>query len=423
MRWRASAVRMAALIVCLLLCFYYNDLYSGRPPRDRRDLALRLGKSYVAAGIFLSLLYYAIPWLTLGRGILLLHLPVSILLMLIWRISYHWAIQSESLVENVLILGTGPTAQEIAREVLTRNKEGYRVLGFLGTDPEEIGRSIVNPSVLGTIDELAVMAQQAQVDTVVVALEDRRGKLPLSELVRCKTDGVRVEEAASFYETLSGQIPIRHLNPSWLIFSEGFRKSRLFRNTRRFFELGAALLAVLIALPVLLIACLFIWMETGRPIFFRQERVGEKGKNFTLFKLRTMHKDAEKGTGAVWAQANGDDPRITKVGGFLRKNRIDELPQLFNVLRGEMSFVGPRPERPQFVDQLREVIPFYDERHAVKPGITGWAQVRYGYGSTVEEAETKLQYDLYYIKNMSVWLDIMIVMDTAKVVILGRGAR
>jgi sugar transferase (PEP-CTERM system associated) len=414
--------KAAVLTFALLLCIYYNDLYIDRAPRSRRDLFLRVSQSFVAAGILLSLVYYVLPNVTLGRGIIFIHFFVCLLGLLLWRAIYYWAIQRDSLVEKVIVLGTGEAAKEIAREMLRQRHHGYKVLGFLSEDPAEIGVRLVNPSVIGTYDDLCTLTEQRQVDMVVVALEDRRGKMPIEKLLRCKVDGVRVEEAASFYELLTGQIPIRSLRPSWLIFSQGFRKSSLLRNSRRAAEFLVALTSIVISLPVMILSALLIWLESGRPILYCQERVGQKGKHFTLYKLRTMRLNAEEQTGPVWAAADGD-PRITRVGGFLRKSRIDELPQLFNVLKGHMSFVGPRPERPCFVEELEKSIPYYGERHSVKPGITGWAQVKLGYGASVEEMEVKLRYDLYYIKHMSPWLDLLIMLDTAKVILFGRGAR
>jgi sugar transferase (PEP-CTERM system associated) len=342
------------------------------------------------------------------------------ILLFFWRAVYYWVLLRDSLVENVLILGTGEQAKELAREILERKDDGYRVVGFLTDDPSRVGERLVNPSIIGTLDQIPALDQQFRVDTLLVALEDRRGKLPLPELLRYKLDGMRVEESASFYEMLTGKIPVRNLHPSSLIFSNGFNSYRLFYGTRRVPELLLALISFLISLPVFLLACLLIFLESGRPIFYRQERVGEKGRTFELLKLRSMRQDAEEETGAVWASAD-DDPRITRIGRFLRKSRIDELPQLFNIIKGEMSFVGPRPERPCFVEKLQQLIPYYGERHCVKPGITGWAQVRYRYGSSVEDAEEKLRYDLYYIKHMSFWLDFVIVLDTIRVILLGKG--
>lgn len=414
-------LRVAVFVAALLLAFYYNDLYSGRAPRNVTTLALRAIKSFVLAGVFLAILYYAFPQLTLGRATLLIHGPLLTIVFLAWRISYYWALQRNSFVENVLILGTGSSAVGLAKELLQHRKEGYRLVGFLGQDPSEVGKSIVNPSVVGTFDELPSITENMNIHSVVVALEEQRGKLPLSDLLSCKLRGVSVAQAADFYEAVTGQLPVRNLRPSSLIFAQGFRKPRFFNSTRRAVELVLAFIGLVLSVPFIALAAVGIWLEDGFPIFFRQERVGQSGDTFTLYKLRTMRKDAEKG-GAAWASADGD-PRITRFGNFLRKSRIDELPQLYNVLRGDMSFVGPRPERPCFVEELSALIPYYGERHTVKPGITGWAQVRYGYSSTVEESEVKLRYDLFYIKNMNLWLDVQIVLDTLKVILFGRGAR
>ena len=419
--YEGGLLKGGVLVVTLLLALYYSELYGGRAPKTVIGLALRIIKAFAAGGIFLALLYYAIPDLAVGRGILLLHPPFAFAGLLVWRISFYWAIQRDTFVENVLILGTGSAAVSLAREVLQHRNEGYRVVGFLGKDPEEVGKSLFNPTVVGTHDDLLPLTERFNVHTIVVALEEQRGELPLSDLLTCKLRGARVTQASEFYEAVTGQLPVRNLRPSSLIFSPGFRRPRFFNNTRRALELLAALVGLVLAIPSVLLGMLLIVLEDGFPVLFRQERVGEKGKTFTLYKLRSMRRDAEKG-GAVWASANGDT-RVLRVGRFLRMSRIDELPQLYNVLRGDMSFVGPRPERPVFVEELAALIPYYGERHSVKPGITGWAQARHGYSSTVEESEVKLRYDLYYIKNMSFWLDLQIVLDTLKVILFGRGAR
>jgi sugar transferase (PEP-CTERM system associated) len=433
--WVALAVRLGdafpsyegvllkgAVFVCaLLIGFYYNDLYGGRAPRGTTVLALRVIQGFVTAGVLLALLYYALPDLELGRSVFLLHPPIAFIALLAWRMTYYWALRQDSFVENVLILGTGSTAVELARELLSHRKEGFRVVGFLGQNPAEVGKSLFNPSVVGTYDDIVDVTARFNVHSVVVALDDQRGVLPLSELLACKLRGVGVAQASEFFESLTGQLPVRNLRPSSIIFSPGFRKPRFFVATRSAVEFALAVIGLVLVAPVLLLAAVAIWLESGLPILYRQERVGMDGKPFTLFKLRTMRQDAEK-NGAVWASANGD-PRITLIGRFLRKSRIDEFPQLFNVLRGEMSFVGPRPERPVFVEELQARIPYYGERHSVKPGITGWAQVRHGYTASVEETEAKLRYDLYYIKNQNFWLDFQIILDTFKVIVFGRGAR
>ena len=278
----------------------------------------------------------------------------------------------------------------------------------------------MNPAIVGTPADIDRLIAQHHIDRIVVGLSDRRGKLPVEELLRAKMAGIRVEDATTTYERVTGKILIDDLRPSWLIFSDGFRVSRATRLMKRTIDLALSLLLAIVTLPLMLITALLVMLEDGAPVFYRQERVGENGRTFVLSKFRSMRKDAEKTGQPVWAK-DGDD-RITRVGGFIRKTRLDELPQLWNVVSGDMSFVGPRPERPFFVEQLSHDIPFYQQRHAVKPGITGWAQVKYRYGSSREDAMEKLRYDLYYIKHLSVFFDLTIVFDTVKVVLFRKGA-
>jgi sugar transferase (PEP-CTERM system associated) len=259
-----------------------------------------------------------------------------------------------------------------------------------------------------------------RIDRIVVGLSDRRGKLPVEELLRAKMAGIRVEDATTTYERVTGKILLDDLRPSWLIFSDGFRVSGATRLMKRAVDLVFSLVLAIVTLPLMLLTALLVLLEDGRPILYRQERVGENGGTFVLSKFRSMRKDAEHGGTPIWA-TDGDD-RITRVGRFIRKTRLDELPQLWNVVRGDMSFVGPRPERPFFVEQLAQDIPFYNQRHAVKPGLTGWAQVKYRYGASREDAMEKLRYDLYYIKHLSVVFDLTIVFDTVKVVLFRKGA-
>jgi sugar transferase (PEP-CTERM system associated) len=284
----------------------------------------------------------------------------------------------------------------------------------------EVGRVLVNPSVVGTLDDLPVLAEKLSATMIVVAQEDRRKRMPVEALLRARLEGVQVVEAASLFEGLSGRIPLRDLRPSWLIFSGGFRKPRILNSVKRGGEATLSALGLALGAPVAGLVALAVRLSGPGPVLYRQTRVGRGGRPFDLLKFRTMRENAEADSGPVWATA-GDDPRVTAVGRLLRKARIDEIPQLWNVLRGEMSFVGPRPERPHFVDKLRKVIPYYDERHSVRPGITGWAQVKFPYGSTLEDAEEKLEFDLYYVKHMSLLLDVAIVLETLKVMLLGRG--
>ena len=415
--------RGATAVLVLQLCFYYGELYGVEALRSRTVLLIRLGRCFAFALPALALVYYLVPALKLERGVLLVFLPLAFLSVLAWHTTHRWVGGRDALADTVLILGTGHGAQQLAVEMLSRAPLGYQVVGFLGEHPAEVGRRLVNPSVIGTLDELPRIVAAHGVTRIVVALEDRRGRLPIEELLRCRVSGVQVEDAPTFYEHLTGKILLSDLRPSWLVFSPGFsRPRRLMRASKRVVEFVFAVLLLAVAIPVLAVLALLIRLDSPGPVFYRQQRVGERGRIFHLYKLRTMREDAEANTGPVWASP-GRDARITRMGRFLRTMRLDELPQLINVVRGEMGFVGPRPERPHFVEQLRKVIPYYDERHSARPGITGWAQVKFGYGSTIEDSERKLQFDLYYIKNMSLLLDLAIIVDTVKVVIVGRGAR
>jgi len=413
-----------ALVHALVLqvCLYYNDLYDDRAMRVRLEVFLRFGQAFLIGTVVLAVVYFAIPPLRTGRGVMVIYLPLALTTVLLWRSVYLWASGHQALGETVLILGTGPHAIQIAREMLRRAPLGFRVAGFLGEHRAEVGRRLVNPSVIGTIDGLSQLVDEHQVSLIVVALEDRRGRMPVADLLRCRMRGIRVEEATNFFERLTGRILVKNLRPSWLVFSQGFNKPRFLRNAKQTIEFVMALALLVITAPLLGLLALLIRLESPGPVFYRQERVGQKGKIFSLIKFRTMRADAESATGPVWTSVEGD-PRMTRLGGWLRKVRLDELPQLVNVVRGEMSFVGPRPERPHFVETLRKIIPYYDERHSVPPGITGWAQVKFCYGSTIEDAEEKLQFDLYYVKHMSLLFDLGIILDTLKVVVLGRGAR
>lgn len=406
----------------LLLCLYYGGYYEDWPTQRPLDTALRVVQALVAGTLVLLTLYYALPDLTVGRGILVLYLPLAFVSLVWLRAMYRWLGEDELFAQNLLILGTGPTAQEVARQVLKQRLSGLRVVGFLSDNSGDVGRRIVNPTVVGTVDELALIAERYRARRIVVALDDRRGRMPVDALLRCRIDGVHVEEASSLLERLTGQIPIKNLRPSLLVFSEGFKDSPLQRRLKNAGEFVLAALLLVPLAPLMLLLALTIRLSSPGPAIYRQERVGERGRLFGLLKFRTMRVDAEAQSGPVWAAGDGD-PRITGLGRFLRKTRLDEVPQLINVLRGEMSFVGPRPERPHFVAELRKVIPFYDERHSVRPGITGWAQVKSGYGSSIEDAQVKLEFDLFYIKHASFSLDLAILLDTLKVVVVGRGAR
>jgi sugar transferase (PEP-CTERM system associated) len=413
--------KIALVTLICQLCLYYNDFYDLTLVHSSRELIVRLLQAAGAASIVLAALYFMSPDLMIGNGIFVSALFVFLVAILGWRLIFNSVTGSLKLdEERVLFVGTGETARKVARQILDQHEFAYRVIGFIDDDASRIGERIVNPAIVGTPADMDRLIATHHIDRIVVGLSDRRGKLPVEELLRAKMAGIRVEDATTTYERVTGKILIDDLRPSWLIFSDGFRVSRVTRMMKRSIDLMLSLLLAVVTLPLMLLTALLILLEDGGPVLYRQERVGENGRTFVLSKFRSMRKDAEKGGTPIWAR-DGDD-RITRVGRFIRKTRLDELPQLWNVVRGDMSFVGPRPERPFFVEELSKDIPFYQQRHAVKPGLTGWAQVKYRYGSSREDAMEKLRYDLYYIKHLSVIFDLTIVFDTVKVVLFRKGA-
>lgn len=321
--------------------------------------------------------------------------------------------------ERVLVLGSAEPGITLVRELLVRPELNVKVVGFLDERGENIGKSLVNPCIIGAVNQVIDIVEERAVNRVILSLNERRGYTPVEQLLQLKFAGVQVEDAHSVYEKVTGKVLLTNLPPSWLFLSSGFRKSRTLSAAKRCIDIAVSLLGIILTLPLMGVIALAIFLETGFPILFRQERVGLSQRPFTILKFRSMFQDAEA-RGPSWAK--NDDPRVTRVGRILRKFRLDELPQLFNVLRSEMSLVGPRPEQTQLCQMLQERIPMYWRRHTVRPGITGWAQVKYQYGSTIEDAKRKLEYELYYIKNFSLSLDLAIILATFKVVLFGRGA-
>jgi sugar transferase (PEP-CTERM system associated) len=416
----ANVWKIGLVTVICQLCLYYNDCYDLTLVHSNRELIVRLLQAAGAASIILAALYFVQPALMLGNGIFVSALFVFLIAILGWRLAFNQVTGSLKLEERVLFVGTGETARKVARQILDQHDFAYRVIGFIDDDPSRIGERIVNPAIVGTPADIDRLIGVHHVDRIVVGLSDRRGKLPVQELLRAKMAGVRVEDATTTYERVTGKILIDDLRPSWLIFSDGFRVSRITRLMKRTIDLTLSVAMAIITFPAMALTALSILIDDGGPVLYRQERVGENGRTFILSKFRSMRKDAEQSGTPIWAR--NDDDRVTRVGRFIRKTRLDELPQLWNVIRGDMSFVGPRPERPFFVAELSREIPFYQQRHAVKPGITGWAQVKYRYGSSLEDAMEKLRYDLYYIKHLSIIFDLTIVFDTVKVVLFRKGA-
>jgi sugar transferase (PEP-CTERM system associated) len=412
--------KIALVTIVCQLCLYYNDFYDLTLVHSNRELIVRLLQAVGAASIVLAALYFTVPALMIGDGIFVSALFVFLVGILGWRLLFNRLTGSLRMQERILFVGTGHTARKVARQILGQRDFAYSVIGFIADDASRVGERIVNPGVVGTPADIPGMIARNEVDRIVVGLADRRGKLPVQELLQAKMAGVRVEDATTTYERITGKILIDDLRPSWLIFSDGFRVSRATRWTKRTIDLFLAFAMAVLSFPLMVLTAIAVWLESSGPVLYCQERVGENGRCFTLCKFRSMRADAEKGGTPVWAK-DGDD-RVTRVGRFIRKTRLDELPQLWNVIRGDMSFVGPRPERPYFVAELAREIPFYQQRHAVKPGLTGWAQVKYRYGSSLEDAMEKLRYDLYYIKHLSVFFDLTIVFDTVKVVLFRKGA-
>lgn len=321
---------------------------------------------------------------------------------------------------RIMILGTGPLAKQVSESLLASDPHA-RVVGYFPS-PNECDHAVPESQIVGSTVSLAVAAARAGVDEVIVALSERRsGSMSLRDLLECKISGIRVSDLSTHYEKRLGQIRLDSVNAGWLIFGEGFNQGYLRTAIKRIFDLIGAILLLVISLPLMLITMLLISLESRGPIFYRQERVGLNGKAFEVIKFRSMRSDAEQDGQPRWATTSDD--RVTRIGRLIRLVRIDELPQLYNVLKGEMSLVGPRPERPFFVDTLTKDIPYYAVRHSVKPGITGWAQVRYAYGATAEDAKQKLQYDLYYVKNHTLFLDLLTMCETVSVVLTGKGAR
>ena len=329
-------------------------------------------------------------------------------------------VQRNVFSRRILVLGTGPDASAVARAIASLAASEATLVGFYPVDSQN--RAVPGDQIIPTSMSLEEAVARTRAHEVIVAVREQRGgSLPLSHLLNCRLRGVRILDLPGFFERVTGEVPVDSLKSSWMIYGDGFRQDWGRRFVKRVFDVLAASILLVLTLPVMAIAALAILLESGRPLIFRQDRVGLGGKEFTVFKFRSMRTDAERDGVPRWATTG--DPRITRVGRFIRRTRIDELPQLFNVLRGEMSFVGPRPERAYFVEQLSEKIPFYGSRHTVKPGLTGWAQVRYSYGASMEDAVKKLQFDLYYVKNHTLFLDILILVKTIRVVLKGEGAR
>ncbi|MBI5656920.1 MAG: TIGR03013 family PEP-CTERM/XrtA system glycosyltransferase [Geobacter sp.] len=394
------------------------ELYALFSESSRKELAIRILVSLVVSFFILTAIFYLAEFAPYGRGVLAIALLMFGLLQFIGHSFYRIMYGLPWMSSRVLVLGTGPLARQIGN-LIENKKLNCLLAGYVNCSAEPV--MVPYHRIINSENGLFEAIKNVGAHKIVVSLSERRGMFPLQDMLSCKLSGIEVVDAPSFYEQMTGKLLLENITPSWFIFSHGFQVTFALRALKRMVDIFCSLIGLLFTLPFFPVIALCIRFDSPGPIFFRQVRVGEGERPFTLLKFRSMRQDAEKKSGAVWAVEN--DPRVTRFGEFLRKSRIDEIPQLLNVIRGDMSLVGPRPERPEFVGKLKEVIPYYSERHYVKPGVTGWAQVSYPYGASVEDAIEKLRYDLYYIKNISLPFDILIILETIKVVLFRRGGR
>ena len=420
------------LLKILLITFvcqislYYNDLYDFKVSKNYNELGIRLLQALGFSAIFLAFIYLIIPPAVIGTGIFIISVAFVVLLVVSWRFCYTMVLNRGYFNQKIILIGSTALIKNIKSEINERKDCGYHIVAEVpeASHSNRLHKDGVNnPANLcgQKYEGLAELARTQGIEKIVVALAEKRNNFPANELLKCRVNGIEVLDGNSFYEMLTGKLIVNAINPSWLIFSKGFRKSRTRRFMKRSIDLSLSLVMLIVFLPLIGLIALSLKLDSKGPVIFSQERVGQNRKIYRIHKFRSMIQDAEKMSGPVWAE--DDDPRITRVGKIIRKWRFDEIPQLWNVLKGDMSFVGPRPERKYFVDHLENIVPYYRERHTVKPGISGWAQISYGYGASVEDAIEKLNYDLFYIKNMTFFMDLMIVMRTIKIVLFRKGAR
>ncbi|MCW4461625.1 TIGR03013 family PEP-CTERM/XrtA system glycosyltransferase [Sphingomonas sp. BT-65] len=411
--------QMTSFAVSLEIAMMAVGVYGADSLQSIRVATARLLVAVSLGTIFLSVIFFLFPALTFWRSNLLYAMLAALALLFLLRLLLGKTLGSQVFKRRVVVLGAGARAERL-KALSKKPGAGFVVVGYVAMS--EPNRTIPEAIARDAIYNLADHVVLLNASEVVLALEERRNALPLKDLLRIKTTGVHVNEISTFLERETGRVDLQSVNPSWLIFSDGFSSGRMLSSLfKRLFDIAASLVLLAISLPLILLGALAVKAESKGPAFYRQRRVGLYGQGFDIIKLRSMRVDAEVAGQAVWAEK--DDPRITRVGRFIRKVRIDELPQCWSVLKGEMSFVGPRPERPQFVEDLEQQIPYYAERHMVKPGITGWAQINYPYGASIEDSRHKLEYDLYYAKNYSPFLDVLILLQTLRVVLFPDGAR
>ena len=415
--WYAT-VQIIFYVITVLLSAYFCELYNPSHVSSRIELAARIAVSNTIAFFVLASYYYLAPDYSLGRGVFSLSLIFFGILHYSRQRVFRFTQNLSRFSKKIIILGTGTLAEEI-KSIISCSHKNLVFVGYI--KHEQYEPTIASKDIIGSSRNFEEIISGKKVDQIVVALSERRGALPVRELLTSKLKGIEIFDAPSFYEELTGKLLLEDLHPSWFIYSKGFKITPFKKAWKRALDIILSFVGILFVLPFIPIIITLIKSSSEGPILFKQKRVGAGGNEFTLLKFRTMSENAEKETGPVWASEN--DPRITWPGRWFRKVRIDEIPQLVNILKGEMSLIGPRPERKEFVDKLTEIIPYYNERHSIKPGLTGWAQINYPYGATDKDAFEKLRYDLYYIKHYNMILDLIITLDTIKVVLFGKGGR
>jgi sugar transferase (PEP-CTERM system associated) len=411
-------VRVSVFAFVLVLITYLVELYDARRPMNKKFVPVRILISLVLSFGALSAIYSLMPQLMLNPGVMVVVLATFGCLQLLWHLYCPLFMKFFGMTQRILILGVGPMAQKIEKS-MAASQHSYVLAGYV--QPADEVATVPPVQILAPLEGLLDAAVRGKVEKIVVSLSERRGVLPVNELLQARFRGIEIVDAASFYEELTGTLLVKNINPGWFIYSGGFCSGTFQQSIKRLNDFVLSLIGIVLISPLLPLIAIAIKLDSPGDILYRQVRLGKEEREFTLYKFRTMRQDAERSTGAVWSQRN--DQRITRIGRFLRKSRLDEIPQLLNVLKGDMALVGPRPERPEFVEKLKEEIPYYSKRHTLKPGVTGWAQVKYSYGASVEDSHEKLKYDLYYIKHYSLLLDFVIVLETIKVVAFGRGGR
>jgi len=413
-------IKILMIVAVYQVSLYFSDFYTSGTTWNYKKVVLRLITSLFIAFLIVPLVYTLTPLTLFDINVLTAISIFALLSLLPWRLFYTWFLSLDRYKKRVIILGSGKLARDITREILKEKELSLNVIGFISNDKSLHGVSIVNPKVIGDNKTLSDIVKKDSIDKIIVAMEERRGSIPLDDLLRYKSYGIKIEDGVSFYEKVTNKLLVENINHSDLIFCDGFRLSYINMLLKRTYDILLSLIGLIITSPLFLTIPFLIKLESKGPIFFKQKRVGRNGELFYIYKFRSMQRDAEIKTGPIMSFKN--DNRVTMIGKTLRKTRIDELPQLWNILKGNMSFVGPRPERPMFVEKFNEHIPFYNQRFSLRPGLTGWAQIRCSYASNIEQTLDKLRYELYYLKNFSLLFDLTIILRTIKVVLFARGS-